>query len=263
MSYETLSLEIDKRGVAHLLLARPDKRNAMSAVMISELADAASTLGANGDVRAVVLGGQGSVFCAGADLAWMYEQIEADRPARMREARRLAEMLSALNTMPKPLIGRVHANAFGGGIGLLAICDVVVAAETARFALTETRLGLIPATISPYVIARMGEGMARRVFMSARFFDAEEAKVLGLVAETASASTLDDAVERQIEPYLGVSSQAVGAAKAVARLLGPVIDDRTIEQTIERLADTWETDDAREGIAAFLEKRPPRWAMNA
>jgi len=260
VSYQTLSLTIDDCGVAQLWLARPDRRNAMSAEMISELADAAAALGADPNVRAVVLGAQGAVFCAGADLGWMRQQIEADRQARMREARRLAEMLHALNTMPKPLIGRAHADAFGGGVGLLAVCDVVVAAESARFALTETRLGLIPATISPYVLARLGEGMARRVFMSARAFDAGEARGLGLVAELASADTLDAAVERQVAPYLAVSGAAVGAAKALARSLAPVIDEQVIARTIETLADCWETDDAREGIAAFLEKRRPRWA---
>jgi methylglutaconyl-CoA hydratase len=251
---------MDARGVAEIRLDRPDKRNAMSAEMISELADLAVALGRDPAVRAVVLAAEGKVFSAGADLNWMQAQIEADRATRMAEARRLAMMLFALNTMPKPLIGRVHGDAFGGAIGLLAICDTVVAVEGARFALTETRLGLIPATIGPYVIARLGEGPARRVFMSARELDADEAKDLGLVSKTVPAAELDAAIEAEVVPYLLVAAGAVGRAKALARMLGPVIDEAVIEATIERLAEAWDSEEAKEGIAAFLEKRPPSWA---
>jgi methylglutaconyl-CoA hydratase len=260
MSSGTLRLGMDARGVAEIRLDRPDKRNAMSAEMISELADLAVALGRDPAVRAVVLAAEGKVFSAGADLNWMQAQIEADRATRMAEARRLAMMLFALNTMPKPLIGRVHGDAFGGAIGLLAICDTVVAVEGARFALTETRLGLIPATIGPYVIARLGEGPARRVFMSARELDADEAKDLGLVSKTVPAAELDAAIEAEVVPYLLVAAGAVGRAKALARMLGPVIDEAVIEATIERLAEAWDSEEAKEGIAAFLEKRPPSWA---
>lgn len=260
MNFETIKLEIDARGVGHLTLDRADKRNALSAAMIAELAQAAAILGSNSAVRAVVLRSQGNVFCAGADLEWMKEQIEADRETRMREARKLAMMLRALNEMPKPLIGRVHGDAFGGGVGMMAVCDTVIAAGDARFGLTETRLGLIPATIGPYVIARLGEGMARRIFMSARLFDAAEACRIGLVAEAVPAGNLDLAVEGQIASYLKVATGAVGAAKSLARFLGPPIDDAVIDATITRLADSWETDEARQGIAAFLEKRKPPWA---
>jgi methylglutaconyl-CoA hydratase len=260
MSGGTLRLGMDARGVAEIRLDRPDKRNAMSAEMISELADLAVALGRDPAVRAVVLAAEGKVFSAGADLNWMQAQIEADRATRMAEARRLAMMLFALNTMPKPLIGRVHGDAFGGAIGLLAICDTVVAVEGARFALTETRLGLIPATIGPYVIARLGEGPARRVFMSARELDADEAKDLGLVSKTVPAAELDAAIEAEVVPYLLVAAGAVGRAKALARMLGPVIDEAVIEATIERLAEAWDSEEAKEGIAAFLEKRPPSWA---
>lgn len=260
MNFETIKLEIDDRGVGHLTLDRADKRNALSAAMIAELAQAAAILGSNSAVRAVVLRSQGNVFCAGVDLEWMKEQIEADRETRMREARKLAMMLRALNEMPKPLIGRVHGDAFGGGVGMMAVCDTVIAASDARFGLTETRLGLIPATIGPYVIARLGEGMARRIFMSARLFDAAEACRIGLVAEAVPAGNLDLAVEGQIASYLKVATGAVGAAKSLARFLGPPIDDAVIDATITRLADSWETDEARQGIAAFLEKRNPPWA---
>lgn len=259
MAFETLELSADDRGIATLRLDRPEKRNAMSAQMIAELTEAAAQLGADPAVRAVILSAAGKAFCAGGDLGWMMSQIEADRAGRMAEARKLAAMLRALNEMPKPLIGRVHGDAYGGGVGLMAVCDAVVAVEGARFALTETRLGLIPATIAPYVIARIGEGMARRIFMSARQFDAAEAARLGFVARVVPDAELDRAVADEVAPYLAVAPGAVAAAKALARRLGPRIDDDIIEATIERLADAWETDEARAGIAAFLEKRTPPW----
>lgn len=258
--YETLDLSIDARGVARLTLDRADKRNALSGAMIAELTSVAARLGAMDDVRAVILAAAGPVFCAGGDLNWMKAQVEADRAGRMKEARRLAHMLRALNEMPKPLIGRVHGDAFGGGVGMMCVCDVAVAATGTRFALTETRLGLIPATIGPYVVARLGEGQVRRIFMSSRVFGAEEARDLGLVVETVAPDEFDAAIEKHVAPYLSVAPGAVGRAKALARSLGPRIDDAAIEDTIGRLADAWETDEAAEGISAFLEKRRPRWA---
>ena len=168
MSYDTLEVRIDDRGVAYVTLNLPDQRNALSAAMIAELTHAARALGGSKDVRAVVLSGAGKVFCAGGDLNWMTAQIKADRATRMAEARKLALMLKALNEMPKPLIGRIHGAAMGGGIGLACVCDSAIADEATRFGLTETRLGLIPATIGPYVIARMGEGEgAARVHVGA------------------------------------------------------------------------------------------------
>ncbi|HDZ73411.1 MAG TPA: enoyl-CoA hydratase, partial [Aurantimonas coralicida] len=149
----TIRIETDTRGVATLTLARPDKHNAMSAVMIAELTQAAEELGADSTVRVVVLTGEGRSFSAGADLAWMKAQFTASREERITEATALARMLKALNEMPKPLIGRIQGQAFGGGLGLIAVCDVAVANDAARFAFTETKLGLIPATISPYVLA--------------------------------------------------------------------------------------------------------------
>ena len=157
---ETIRIEVDGRGVARLVLARAGKHNALSAQMIDELTDAAGRLGRDPAVRVVVLAADGPTFCAGGDLAWMQAQMAADGAARAREATKLAMMLQALNEMPKPLVGAVHGNAFGGGVGMISVCDVAVGVEPARFGLTETRLGIIPATIGPYVIARMGEAMA-------------------------------------------------------------------------------------------------------
>lgn len=258
--YETIRIECDDRGVATLLLNRPDKHNALSSLMIGELTGAAERLGRDPAVRAVVLAGAGESFCAGGDLGWMREQIAADGATRAREAKKLALMLNALNLMPKPLIGRVQGNAFGGGIGMMAVCDVTIGAATARFGLTETKLGLIPATIGPYVLARMGEAMARRVFMSARLFGAEEAVTLGLLARAVAPEALDSAVEAEVKPYLACAPGAVAEAKALARRFGPPIDEAAIAQSIEALVRRWESPEAEEGIAAFFDRRRPSWA---
>lgn len=258
-NYQTLLVNIDARGVAYVTLNRADKRNALSGQMIEDLTDMAQSAGASDDIRAIVLKGAGKVFCAGADLSWMKTQIEAAPDVRMVAARKLATMLHALNEMPTPIIGRIHGAAFGGGIGMACICDVALAEDTTKFGFTETKLGLIPATIAPYVMARMGEANARRVFMSARIFGASEARVLGIIARTTTAIEIDAAIEAEVAPYLGVAPKAVGAAKALVRSLGPRIDAEVIDATIRHLADAWESDEAAHGIDSFLNKRPPRW----
>lgn len=260
MTYETLLIDTDARGIATLTLNRPDKHNALSALMIAELTDAAAVLGADAAVRVVILTGAGKSFCAGGDLAWMQEQMRADPVTRGTEARKLAEMLQALNEMPKPLIGKLQGNAFGGGVGMASVCDIAIAADRVKMALTETKLGLIPATIGPYVLARMGEGMARRVFMNARVFGAEEAVSLGLLARAVPAEDLDRAVEAEAVPYLNCAPGAVASAKALARALGPKLDDAVIDHTIAALVARWETEEAQEGIAAFFERRSPGWS---
>ena len=259
MTFETIRLATDARGVATLTLARPEKHNALSARMIAELSEAAARLAADRAVRVVILTGEGESFCAGGDLGWMREQFAADRAQRMAEARKLAAMLGALNSLPQPLIGRVNGPAYGGGMGMMSVCDVAIAADHAKFGFTETRLGLVPATISPYVLARMGEGMARRVFMSARLFGAEEAVALGLAAKAVPAAMLDEAVEAEALPYLAAAPGAVARSKRLARMLGPKLDPETIEATITALADAWEDPESHEGVAAFFEKRKPAW----
>jgi methylglutaconyl-CoA hydratase len=257
---ETLTLAIDARGIATLALNRPDKHNAMSAAMIAELHQAARDLGADPGVRAVILTGTGDSFCAGGDLGWMQAQMTADAASRADQARALAGMLGALNTLPKPLIGRIQGPAYGGGIGLMAVCDVAIGVDTARFGLTETRLGLIPATIGPYVLARMGEAMARRVFMSARLFDAGEAVTLGLLARAVPASDLDACVEAQVAPYLACAPGAVASAKALALRLGAAPAPEDVEHSIDELVARWESPEAQEGIAAFFARRKPDWS---
>lgn len=257
--YETVSIETDSRGVATLWLDREEKHNALSAQLIAELHDAAGKLGQDDSVRVVVLAAKGKTFCAGGDLAWMREQFEADPATRSAEATKLAMMLQALNTMPKPLIGKVHGNAFGGGLGMMSICDVAVGAEGVKLGFTEPRLGLIPATIGPYVCARMGEANARRVFMSARIFGAEEAVRLGLLARVVPADGLDAAIEEEVAPYFNCAPGAVARSKALLRALGPRIDREMIDLSIGALADAWDTDEAHEGVAAFFDKRKPGW----
>ncbi|MGH1413306.1 MAG: crotonase/enoyl-CoA hydratase family protein [Pelagimonas sp.] len=257
--FETIDIQTDARGVATLTLNRADKHNAMSAQMIAELTQAAAQLGADDSVRVVILTGAGRSFCAGGDLRWMQDQMAADPETRFVEAKKLAMMLKALNEMPKPLIGRIQGQAFGGGVGMVSVCDVAVGVETAKFGLTETKLGLIPATIGPYVLARLGEAMARRVFMSARIFKADEAVTLGLLAKAVPQDDLDAAVEAEVAPYLSVAPGAVAEAKRFTRWLGIPITEEVIDQTIQGLVDCWSGAEAQEGISAFFDKRKPAW----
>ena len=259
---ETLELNVDPRGVATLRLAREDVHNAMNAKMITELTEAADQLGRDDAVRVVVLTGTGRSFCAGGDLGWMQAQMTADAQTRASEARALAEMLGALDRMPKPLIGRVQGQAFGGGVGLMSVCDVAVGPAGAKFGLTEVRLGLIPATIGPYVVARMGAANARRVFFSGRRFDAHEAVELGLLARVVDDADLDAAVEAEIAPYLSAAPGAVAEAKALVATLGGGVDEEKITATIAALVTRWESAEAQEGIDAFFNKRKPKWGTD-
>ena len=258
---DAVEIEIDGRGVATVTLNRPDKHNALTPDIVAGLTETAGVLGANPKVRVVVLTGAGKSFCAGGDLAWMQKAMAADHGTRNAEARKLATMLQAMNTMPKPLIGRVQGQAYGGGLGMASVCDVAIGVTGARFGLTETKLGVIPATIAPYIIARMGEAKARRVFMSSRIFDAEEAVALNLLAKAVAPEDLDAAVEVEVAAYLKCAPGAVADAKALARALGPVIDDAVIDMTVQSLVARWEGEEIREGISAFFEKRPAKWVV--
>ncbi|SRR6056297_351081 len=256
---DTIEVAVDARGVARLTLNRPDKHNAMNAAMIGELTEAAGRLGRDPAVRAVVLTGEGVSFCAGGDLGWMKAQMDADAATRAREARGLAQMLGALDAMPKPLIGRVQGQAFGGGVGLISVCDVAIGVSGAKLGLTEVRLGLIPATIGPYVIARMGAARARSVFFSGRVFDAEEAVGLGLLLRSVAADALDQAIETEVVPYLAAAPGAVAAGKRLVAELAPSVDEAQVARSIEALVSRWEDPESSEGIAAFFDKRRPSW----
>lgn len=254
-----IDLTTDARGVATLALDRAEKHNALSQPLIDDLRAAVDAIAADDAIRVVVLTGQGVSFCAGGDLGWMRDQMAGDAEVKRTAARSLAGMLGALNTLPQPVIGRVQGNAFGGGVGLACVCDVAIAADHVKFGLTETKLGLIPATIGPYVLARMGEAHARRVFMSSRVFDAAEAVTLGIVARAVPADDLDAAVAAEVTPYLSCAPGAVAAAKAFARSLGPVIDEATVERSIDALIARWDDAEAAQGIAAFFDKKPAPW----
>ncbi len=259
MTYQYIRLETDDLGVATLTLDRADKHNALNAAMCDEISLAATAINMDKFIRVVVLAANGKSFCAGGDLEWMRQQFDATRAVRISEAKRLANMLFALNTLEKPLLGKVQGNAFGGGVGLMSVCDVVVAVEGTKFGLTETRLGLIPATISPYVLACMGENKARRVFMSGRVFGGNEAVSLNLVSQVVAVDQLDVAVEQEVAPYLQTAPGAVARAKKLARTFGPKIDENVMDFTVKQLADCWEDPESHEGISAFFEKRKPGW----
>lgn len=256
-----IRVERDGRGVATVWLARPDRHNALTAGMMDDLTAAARDLGADPAVRAVVLAAEGATFCAGADLDWMRVQVAGGPAARRAEAMRLAGMLGALDALPRPVVARVQGNAFGGGVGLLSVCDMVVASDTARFALTEVKLGLIPATIGPYVVARIGGPAARRLFLSARPIDASEAVRVGLVTRAVAAGGLDAAVEDEIAPCLSGAPAAQGEAKRlVARLAGGVTAE-AVAASIDALVARWDHAEAGEGIAAFFDRRAPGWVQ--
>ncbi len=255
---ETLRL-VERDAVVELRLNRPEVRNAFSAAMIRELHEAARMLAERKDIRVVVLRGEGKVFSAGADLNWMRASLDATAQENEQDALRLAEMLDALDQLPQFLLGRVQGAALGGGMGLVAVCDLVVAAENARFGFTEVRLGLIPATISPFVIRKMGVGQARRYFQTGELFGAHEAKNLGLVHEVVPEEALDATVDALIQRVLENAPQAVQEAKKLARWYTAGDRRRQMEETARWLARIRVQEEAREGIRAFLEKRSPRW----
>jgi methylglutaconyl-CoA hydratase len=258
-SFETLQLELSHR-VAVIWMAREKVRNAFNETMIAELTRAFATLGADREVRAIVLAAQGPAFCAGADLDWMRRMAGYSLDENRRDAHLLATMLRTIHDCPKPTIARVQGDAYAGGMGLLAACDVAVASFTAHFCLSETRLGLIPATIGPYVVRAMGEQAARRYFLTAEKFDASEAFRIGLVHEIAPPDELDAKVNALLGALMATSDHAVAAAKRLVRdVAHRPIDDALAADTAERIAQIRASDDGREGIASFLAKRKPRW----
>ncbi|MEO0486083.1 MAG: enoyl-CoA hydratase-related protein [Pseudomonadota bacterium] len=247
----------DARGVRTLWLARPDVHNAMSAHMMDAIRE--EVVGLPSDVRVLILAGQGKSFCAGGDLGWMRAQFDATAAERLAEGKRLSGMLLALHRCDVPIIGRLHGNAFGGGVGLASICDAAYGADHITMGLTETRLGLIPATIGPFVAARLGPRL-RSVFMNSRRFDAAEAVTLGLLTRAVPADALDAAVEAEVTAYLACAPGAVADAKRQARDLGPRIDETVVEAALARLIDRWASDEAQQGISAFFNRTAPPWA---
>lgn len=248
------------RRVAVVWLAREKVRNAFNETLIAELASAFTRLGADDGVRAIVLAGRGPAFCAGADLDWMRRMAGYSFEENRADARALAEMLRTIDRCPKPTIARVHGDAYAGGMGLVAACDIAVAASTTGFCLSETRLGLVPATISPYVIRAMGQQAARRYALTAERFDAAEALRLGFVHAVVPADGLDTRIEEVLAALMQTSGSAVSEAKRLVReVAGRPIDEALLADTAERIATARASDDGREGVRAFLDKRKPRW----
>lgn len=259
---ELLKQSTDERGVATVTMNRPDVHNAFNAELVSELTETFERLGADESVRVVVLTGEGPSFSAGADLNWMRGMASASEKANLDDARHLARMLRTLNYLPRPTVARVNGAAFGGGVGLIACCDIAIGAIGAKFGLTEVKLGLVPATIAPYVVPAIGPRQARRLFLSAEIFGAEQAARLGLLHEAVPEDELDEAVERQVGFLLKNGPAALAAAK---RLVGTVRswseDDQAEldEITSELIARLRVSDEGQEGLGAFLEKRKPSW----
>jgi methylglutaconyl-CoA hydratase len=256
----TLNITVTHR-VGLVWMTRAEVRNAFNETTIAELTDAFRTLGADPGVRAIVLAAEGPAFCAGADLEWMRRMSQYSREENLADATKLATMLRTIHECPKPVIARVHGAAFAGGVGLIAACDIAVASVTAEFCLTETKLGLIPATIAPYVMRAMGHGNARRYFLTAEKFSASEAYRIGLVQNIVAPDELDSAINEVLGALMLTSAEAVTEAKRLVRDLAfRPIDDALVADTAARIAAIRQSADGREGIAAFLEKRKPRWA---
>ncbi|MFN4140351.1 enoyl-CoA hydratase-related protein [Aestuariivirga sp.] len=255
-SFETIRCEATE-GVARLTLARPHKNNALNAQMIRELTEAALLLAEDRGCRAVVLEGEGRSFCAGGDLAWMKEQFDASAEHRRGEAEALARMLRSLDELPQLVIAVVGGAALGGGVGLAAVCDVVIAAPLARFALTETRLGLVPATIAPFLLRRMGAAALRQAGLHGEMLGPVEAKAIGLVTEVVEEGGADEAVRRHVRQVMASAPGAVAEAKALFRALAQ--GKAGEEQAIAALVRRWQSEEARAGIAAFFAKEVPPW----
>ena len=260
MNDMSLLLSIDSRGVATLTLDRPEIRNAFDDALIAELAGAFRSLAADPAVRIVVLTGAGKAFSAGADLAWMQRMAGYSEAENIADAMALAEMLRTLNELPKPTVARINGAAYAGAVGLVACCDIAVAAEDAVFAISEARLGLVPATIGPYVVSAIGARAARRYFLSAEPFSAGEARRLGLVHEVVPKTELDRAVERIIAALLEGGTEAQSRAKRLVRdLNGRPVTESLAALTARTIAEARASAEGREGVAAFLEKRKPAW----
>jgi methylglutaconyl-CoA hydratase len=263
MQYETLTVEIAGH-VATVTLDRPEVRNAFNETMIADVTAAFTALGARDDVRAIVLAGNGKAFCAGADLNWMRKMAGYSDDENRADAMRLAQMLSAVYRCPKPVVARVQGDVYAGGMGLVSAADIVVAVESAHFCLSEARLGLMPATIAPYVIRALGEQASRRYFVTAEAFDCATAQRLGLVSEAVSADALDATVQRITDALVVNSPNAVRECKQLVQdVAGQTIDAALIEDTAIRIARIRASEEGRDGVSSFLEKRTPRWRGQA
>ncbi len=245
---------------ATITLTQPEVRNAFSDEVIAQITAAFTEVGARAEVRAVVLAAEGPAFCAGANLNWMRRMADYTRDENIADAGKLAEMLRVIYECPKPTVARVQGDVYAGGMGLVAACDMAVAVDTAGFCLSEVKIGLIPATISPYVIRAMGARAAHRYFLTAERFDAFEALRIGFVHEVAAADQLDARVDTLVKALASASPNAMRACKTlVLDVAGRAIDAELIAETVEGIADIRASDEGREGVQSFLQKRKPGW----
>jgi methylglutaconyl-CoA hydratase len=247
-------------AVATVTLARPDLHNAFNAEMIGELRNCFAVLADDPSVRAVVLAGAGPSFCAGGDLKWMQASLDWNQAQNQADAEALAEMFEAAWTLPRPLIGRIHGAAMGGGVGLVACCDLAVAADTARFGFSEVKLGLIPAVIAQYILPKIGVSQARALFVSGERFSAERAFEIGLVHVVTAPEDLDSTIASLVSRLLSSGPEAVGAAKRLVDAVWALERDAARRYVVEAIAAARTSDEGQEGLRAFLEKRKPRWA---
>jgi len=257
-----LQVEI-RESCGYVTLNRPEVRNAFHAELIRELTDCFRALGHDESVRAIVLAGAGKVFCAGADANWMRASVEYTPEENYRDALRMAEMLQVIDECPVPVIARVQGAALGGGVGLIAACDIVVAADDALFAFSEVRLGIVPAVISSFVLRKIGVSHARRYFLTGERFSARRAQEIGLVHEVIPPEELDAAVEQILGEILKNGPRAVREAKALIRRLPTIPPEKVREHCAETIARLRASEEGQEGLRAFLEKRPPRWVSSS
>lgn len=259
MTFETLELQREG-SLATVTLNRPDVRNAFNETTIAELTEVFRSLDSDASVRVVVLAANGPAFCAGADLNWMKKMADYTYEENLADAGQLAAMLSAIYHCSKPVIARVQGDCYAGGMGLLAACDIAVSADTANFCLSEVKLGLIPATISPYVIRAMGEQAARRYFVTAERFSAQQASACGLVHELMSPELLDDKIAELVRQISANSPNAVRQAKRLVQTVaGQSLTQELVAETVKGIAEIRASDEGREGVRSFLEKRKPFW----
>ena len=258
MKLERLQVEIEGL-VARVWLNRPDVRNAFDGLMVTELRKTLFDFGAQDGVRVIVLGGRGPSFCAGADLQWMKAMAAFTRDENLHEAQALADLFFTVYQSPKPIVARVHGAALGGGSGLVAACDIPVAALGTQFGFTEVRLGILPAVISPYVVGKIGESAARELFLTGERFEAVKALEIGLVRAAVPEDDLDAAVEGRVEELLKAGPRAIAEAKALIREVAWRRVEDVQRYTVERIADIRTSPEGQEGMRAFLEKRKPGW----
>lgn len=250
-------------SVATVTLDRPDVHNAFNAALIASLTAVFRDLGTREDLRAIVLSGAGPSFCAGADLTWMRASLDWSREENLADAAAPAELFAAVNACPCAVIGRIHGAALGGGAGLVACCDIALAADTTRFGFSEVKLGIIPATISPFVIAKIGAANARALFLTGERIDATRAQQIGLVQRIVPAAELDAAIASTLKHLRTSGIQAIRAAKQLALRVPTLSPAEAKAYTINALADIRVTPEAQEGLIAFLEKRPAAWVEEA